>query len=170
MSLDRTIAALAAHDLFANLPAEAQRLIAFTADRVELAPGARLFTQGTPADGAFVLMSGELDLEVTRDGGTASLGRVPAGALLGEMALLCQTVRPATAIAAGPVEAVRIARATFRRLLEEYPAGAAQMRSHLAKRLLTVTGALARVGERLAEGLPQAAAEPQPAKETTTGT
>jgi CRP-like cAMP-binding protein len=157
MSLDRTIAVLAEHPVFAALEPEALRILAFSSDRIELPPGTRLFLQGEPADSGYVLLAGDLDLEIASGGRTERLGRVPAGALLGEMALLCQTDRPATAVARSAIEAIRIPRTVFRRLLEEYPAGAEALRQRLGERLLTLTGALDQVRTRLERGLPPSA-------------
>lgn len=140
--------------MFAALDRDALRILAFSSDRVELTPGARLFAQGAPADAGFVLVSGTLELESTRDGVTESIGEVPEGALLGELALLTQTSRPATAIARSQVEVLRIPRSVFRRLLEEYPRGAEELRRRLAERLLRLTGSLEQVRQNLAAGLP----------------
>jgi CRP-like cAMP-binding protein len=154
MSLDQTIAALGEHPVFAALDRDALRILAFSSDRLELTPGTRLFAQGAPADAAYVLVSGTLELEQSRDGVSVSQGAVPEGALIGEIALLAQTNRPASAVARTPIEVLRIPRSVFRRLLEEYPRGAEELRKRLSERLLTLTRHLERVREDLARGLP----------------
>lgn len=161
MSLEKTIAALAEHPVFAALDRDAIRILAFSSDRVELTAGARLFAQGAPADAGYVLVRGALELEATREGMSESLGMVPEGALIGELALLCQTTRPATAIARSPVEVLRIPRSVFRRLLEEYPRGAEELRKRLSERLLRLTSSLEKVREDLSRGLPDEEERPK---------
>jgi hypothetical protein len=61
----------------------------------------------------------------------------PAGehkVLVGELALLTETVRPATAIAAEPTTVIRISRNLFRKVLEGFPEAARLMRDRLAER------------------------------------
>jgi CRP-like cAMP-binding protein len=152
MSLDRTIAALAEHPMFAALEPEALRILAFSSDRLELPRGARLFAQGAAADSGYVVLAGQIGLEVARDGATESLGAVGPGTLIGELALLCATNRPATAVAYSAVEAVKIPRSVFKRLLEEYPAAANELRRRLAERLLALTGSLDEVRAHLENG------------------
>lgn len=154
MSLERTIQALSEHPVFAALTPDALRILAFSSDRLELAPGTRLFAQGAPADSGFVLIRGTVELETTRDGVSESVGTVPEGSLMGELALLCQTTRPATAVARSPVEVLRVPRGVFRRLLEEYPRGAEELRRRLSERLLHLTQSLDGVRASLVAGLP----------------
>ena len=71
-----------------------------------------LFYAGELADGGYVVQEGSLLLEP----GTLSEGKeiiVGPGTLLGELALLTDTVRPATAIAHEPSTVIRISRSLF---------------------------------------------------------
>lgn len=144
-TLDSTIAVLSAHPFFGALETDALRILAFSSDRATLKAGQRLYAEGAPADSGFVVLSGEIALEVTRAEGTRSLGAVRAGALLGDTALVSQTTRSTGAVATGDAEVLRIQRAVFRRLLEEYPAAAAEIHRRLSDRLLGLTGSLERV-------------------------
>ena len=56
------------------------------------------------------------------------------GTLLGELALLTDTVRQATAIAKEPTTVIRISRNLFRKMLEGYPAAAVKLRDIMAQR------------------------------------
>ncbi|GBD47708.1 cyclic nucleotide-binding domain-containing protein [Methylopila sp. Yamaguchi] len=117
--------------LLDELGVDALRLIAFSADRLSLGEGDILFRQGDEADSGFVVVSGAITL--TRRGGSTHLAG--PGALIGELALLCDTRRPATAEAAERSEVYRIARSLFGRLLTEYPAVTAKLRARLAARM-----------------------------------
>ncbi len=71
---------------------------------------------------------------------TTRIVRPPA--LIGEIALLARTNRPATAIAREPSNVLRISQPLFRRVLSEYPAGAERLRQSLAARLTQFTAEL----------------------------
>lgn len=156
MSLDLTIEALSRHPVFAVLDREALRILAFSADRLEVPPGSRLFTQGAAAESAYLILSGELEMETMTNGRAVGQGVVPEGSLVGELALLCPTQRSANATARGDVTVLKVSRTMFRRLLEEYPSGAAELRRRMADRLLVLTGALDGLRPQLLAGLPDA--------------
>jgi CRP-like cAMP-binding protein len=54
---------------------------------------------------------------------------------VGELALLTDTVRPATAIAKGQTVVIRISRSSFRKMLEGYPDAARKLRDMVADRV-----------------------------------
>ena len=60
---------------------------------------------------------------------------VGPGTLVGELALLTDTVCPATAIAREPTVVIRISRSLFRKMLEGYPAAAQKLRDMMAERV-----------------------------------
>ncbi len=62
MGLETDIATLSRVPLFQDLGDEEKRLLAFSASRLELEANQVLFEKGAPADGAFVIVSGRIDL------------------------------------------------------------------------------------------------------------
>ena len=76
-------------------------------------------------DGSFVLDSGRPN-EPEMIAGSATL--------LGESALLAETIRPATAIAREPSLVLRISRAMFLKMLESFPDAAQRLRELIATR------------------------------------
>lgn len=130
MALEDDIRTLSETPLLDQLGRDAQRLIAFSADRIRLDAGDILFREGDRADAGFVLASGEISL--TRAGTERRVGRA---ALIGELALISEGARPATATATEPTEVLRIARALFARLFDEYPDLARNLHARLAARL-----------------------------------
>ena len=141
MALDDTIRQLAEIAILRPLDRDALRLLAFSAETRLLRTGDVLFREGDESDGGFFLTSGSCDLQALHD--TRPL-RVVAPTLLGEAALFVQTIRPATATAAAPCTILRISRALFRRVLEEYPSGAMKIRAALAGRISDYADDLAR--------------------------
>ena len=122
MGLDADVRLLSGVRPFDALPREAVQLIAFSCARRRLGAGESLFSAGEPADGAFFVLEGEVVLRA--QGATR---RVALGGLIGESALLTETLRPADASAAEGAELLHIPRDTFRRVLSEFPESAAKI-------------------------------------------
>jgi CRP-like cAMP-binding protein len=120
--------------LFASLEPEALRLIAMTAEILEISPGAVIFARGERSDGGCLVLSGTVGLFVS-DYDVDPVVVVEAGSLIGELALFTATDRPATAKALDSVRIAKITRGAFKRVLQEHPSSSAQLRAVLAQRL-----------------------------------
>jgi CRP-like cAMP-binding protein len=139
--LEDDVATLARNAVFAALAPEALRLLAFSAETRTLRAGDILFRRDEVSDGGFVVLSGSIALDAPEPGGsTTRIARPPA--LIGEIALLTRTNRPATAIAREPSTVLRISQHLFRRILSEDPTGADRLRDSLAARLIQFTAEL----------------------------
>lgn len=134
MALEDDIRTLGRTPLLEELGRDALRLVAFSAERVTLASGDVLFREGDRTDGGFVVMAGAIRLS-RGENGAAGARVAAAGSLIGELALLCDTTRPATATADGPAEVYRIARGLFARLFDEYPDLPRKLHARIADRL-----------------------------------
>jgi|SRR5262245_2227436 CRP-like cAMP-binding protein len=111
----------------------ALRILAIGAESRYVHSGEVLFSAGDPADSGFVVQEGAFDLQTNHADGSGSLV-VGRGTLLGELALLTETVRPATATAKEPSTVLRIPRTLFLKMLEGYPDAAKKLRDILATR------------------------------------
>jgi CRP-like cAMP-binding protein len=149
MSLDSDLALFKGIPLFADLPAEQLRLIAFGAVRLELVPGQVLFREGAKAQSGFVVLSGVIQLTSGETMPPKTVATCEAGSLIGEIALLIETRRPATAIATAPSQVLEIERKAILHMLNEYPGVAIRMRERLADRLTATVADLSRIGETL---------------------
>ncbi|WFS00538.1 cyclic nucleotide-binding domain-containing protein [Rhizobium tumorigenes] len=125
MALSDDIQLFSQLPLFRGMGEDQLRLIAFGADRRHIAAGQTLFRERSPAECAYVVASGRFEL-TTQDGKGASRveALVEAGTLLSELALVTLVERKYTAIALEDSTVVRITRALFHRLIEEYPEAA----------------------------------------------
>jgi CRP-like cAMP-binding protein len=135
MTIEDDIAFLERVPSFAILGRDALRILAIGAENRYIHSGEVLFTVGDPADAGYVVQDGSFTL--TTDNNTdsnASGVTVTRGALLGELALLTETTRPVTAIAAEPSTVIRVPRSLFLKMLEGYPDAAARLRDHIAAR------------------------------------
>ncbi len=143
MSLDADVRRLARARPLDQLPREALQLLAFSCQKRNLRQGEALFAAGDAADGAFFVLEGEIVLR--RD---EEERRAGAGVLIGEQALLAQTLRPADATAARDSALLSIPRETFRRVLSEFPAGAAKIHRSQIERTRKLVAALEGVKRR----------------------
>ena len=133
MGLEDDIRKLSRIPAFAGIEPEALRLIAFSAETRILRAGDVLFRRDEISNDGFVVLAGSIAMDASGDGVvTARIVRPPA--LIGDLALLTQTRRSATAIAREPSTVLRISRLLFRRVLHEFPDSAERLRQSLAAR------------------------------------
>ena len=111
----------------------ALRILAIGAESRYVHPGEVLFSAGDPADAGFVVQEGTFNLTARQSerGDAVVVGR---GTLLGELALLTETIRPVTATANEPSTVLRIPRTLFLKMLEGYPEAAQKLREIIATR------------------------------------
>ena len=110
---------------------EALRILAIGAESRYVHSGEVLFGIGEQADAGYVVQEGSFQLASARSEEDVVVGR---GALIGEVAFLTETTRPATATALEPSTVLRIPRALFLKMLEGYPDAAHRLRDHIANR------------------------------------
>jgi CRP-like cAMP-binding protein len=130
MSGEDNIQRLSRLRIFSKIEPGALRLLAFAAETRQMRAGDILFRQGDVSDCGYLLLSGAVTLEGAT-GGEPFSKVVKEGDLLGETALVVATKRPVTAIARQHSTVLRISRALFLRVLEEYPASAERLRRDL---------------------------------------
>jgi len=134
MSIEDDISFLERVPMLALLGREALRILAIGADSRYVHDGDVLFREGEVADAGYVVQEGSFTLS----SGNARLGVAPItagpGTLIGELALLTEIVRPATAMATEPSSVIRIPRKLFLKMLEGYPDAARRLREVLTLR------------------------------------
>jgi CRP-like cAMP-binding protein len=134
MSIDDDITFLERVPTLSLLGREALRILAIGAESRYVHDGDVLFREGELADAGYVVQEGAFTLSST----SARWGQPPMtvgpGALIGELALLTETVRPATATATEPSSVIRIPRKLFLKMLEGYPDAAQRLREVVALR------------------------------------
>jgi len=132
MTIEDDISFLERIPILRQLGAPALRILAIGAEGYRVEAGQVLFTAGDTADGAYAVQQGSFTLRPGR-GAEADVIAGP-GTLLGESALLAETIRPATATAREPSTVLRISRAMFLKMLEGYPDAAHRLREVIAAR------------------------------------
>jgi CRP/FNR family transcriptional regulator, cyclic AMP receptor protein len=93
--------------------------------------GTIIFHQGDPASEMFVIKSGAVRIQL----GNRTLGELAAGSIFGEMALIDNEPRSATAIAVTDVELVPVSEKQFLFMVGQTPYFALKVMRVLAQRL-----------------------------------
>jgi CRP-like cAMP-binding protein len=128
--------------LFAGVAPAKLKLLAFASDRVSYRPGEILFRQGDPGDAAYVVLEGTADILAEVNGGMIKVAEVADNSIVGEIAILCDVSRTATVKASAPLEALRIRKDDFLKLLADYPDAMFEILRSLAQRLTRTTAEL----------------------------
>jgi CRP/FNR family transcriptional regulator, cyclic AMP receptor protein len=103
--------------------------------RTHFAEGQVLFREGEPADRVFRLLSGAVDILRELDGDPILLGRVGAGQFIGEMGVVENRPRSATARAASEVEVEILTPTEFLDQIARSPQAARELIQRLSQRL-----------------------------------
>jgi CRP-like cAMP-binding protein len=125
--------------LFAGVSPAKLKLLAFTSERVAYRAGEVLCRQGDVGDAAFVILSGNAEIVVDGSAGPIKVAEIGENAIVGEIAILCDIARTATVIALTPLEALRISKETFVKLLADFPEMTIEVMRVLADRLSQTT-------------------------------
>lgn len=128
--------------LFSGLPPAKLKLLAFTSERVMYSAGEALFYQGDIGDAAYVILSGKAEVLINTAGGPFKIAEVEQNSIVGEIAILCNTPRTATVRTSTPLEALRIRKDDFLKLLADFPEMAVEIMRVLADRLTQTTAEL----------------------------
>lgn len=88
-------------------------------DRKTYAPGTPIFRQGDPGNAAYVVQSGEIEIWVSENAEKRVLGVVAAGGIFGEMALIDNSARMASATAIKPSVCIVIPDRMFQEKMSE---------------------------------------------------
>jgi N-acyl-L-homoserine lactone synthetase len=97
--------------------------------------GEVIFRQGDEAHDAYVVVDGEVEVQVTHGDRTATLATVKEGEVFGELALLVDTPRSATVRAVTDVDLMVLGREAFQSQLQSNPAIARRLLGILGRRL-----------------------------------
>lgn len=150
MSLNEDIAVLGKLPMLSALEDEALRILLFSADQRSLKTGDVLVQKGQRTEGSFFVLEGSFSVYVDMTD-MREAGIVREGALVGEMAMITQTECPATLVAREPATVLYVPRIIFQRVLREYPASAARLRTMIETRLGEFTSDLDGLRKKLSQ-------------------
>ena len=110
------------------------------AGALQVAPGDFLFREGDKGDKMYVLLEGEMEIVL----GDLVLETAGAGTLIGEMALIDDSPRTASAVAKSSCRLAEIDRRRFHFLVQQTPHFATHVMKTLADRLRRMNAVAAR--------------------------
>ncbi|WP_424983374.1 cyclic nucleotide-binding domain-containing protein [Maritalea sp. S77] len=151
MALEKMIEVLGQVEFFQSFSQDQIKLVAFVADFRQVPAGELLVQEGDVAEGAFILVSGELIRE-QKGGKHQSAVFDQPGALIGDMALLAATPRAASIRALTACEVVFVPRTHFKKLIQTYPELGEMMSVHIRRALSNYVDALSTVHPKLKSG------------------
>jgi NTE family protein len=126
--------------LFSMLDASSLAALEAELECVTLRGGQTLFQENEVADALYIVTAGCLAVTVRSSGGrNALVARIPAGEIVGEMALLDGGLRSATVEAVRDTELLRLDKSSCNRLLERHPSSMLTLISQLSMRLRKTT-------------------------------
>lgn len=122
----------------ANPPVDFRLLAGAGVPARDFKAGDVIFRQGDPAQELFIIQSGEVEIRL----GNRVLERLPQYSIFGEMALIDNATRSATAIAAGDAKLVPVSEKQFLFLISNTPYFALNVMRVMARRLRAANTAL----------------------------
>jgi len=128
--------------IFSTIDPAKLKLLAFTSDRKQFPSGTALCRQGDQGDAAFVILTGKAEVFVHSPAGDVRVADVEPNSIVGEISILCDTPRTATVKASSDVEALRISKENFLKLLSDFPHLGVGVMRVLADRLVQTTSEL----------------------------
>ncbi len=145
MSIAQEVECLRKIPMFANVETSKLKLLAFTSERVTYKPGEVLFHQDEMGTCAFIILSGEAEVEVRTPAGPLPVAILGASEIVGEIAILCDVPRTATVRALSELDALCVPKDHFLQMIADFPQMALEIMRALAHRLDKTTGRLREV-------------------------
>jgi signal transduction histidine kinase len=128
--------------LFSGLSAAQITQICRSSQRVAMTAGDVVIEEGTPGHALYIILSGELEVSKRDDGRDLVLATRKAGEFLGEMSLIENSPRTASARATVDGQLLEIDAAAFQALLETHPGFGATILRTMAGRLRSTEASL----------------------------
>lgn len=125
--------------LFCKLDPAKLKLLAFSSTYLTFEAGEALFHEGDPADGAFVIRRGQVEVLSAVGESQVVVGTLGENDLFGEMAIILNEPRLASIRAVGRLEVVKIDAEVFLRLVTENPDTALAVMRSLSEKIVRLT-------------------------------
>jgi hypothetical protein len=122
-------------DIYRPLPAEVMLEITHTLCRMKLDTSETIIWEGEVNDDVYILVDGELEVGILRDGQFKAFDAIRPGEVFGEMAFFTREPRNATVRATGPAECFVLKGSDLRLFAFKHPSVLMQMAGVLARRL-----------------------------------
>jgi CRP-like cAMP-binding protein len=123
------------------------KLMAFASERLRYGSGEVIVREGDDPDAVYVVLSGKV--EVTRKGadGPIRVATLADGAIVGELSVLCDSLRTASIVAIDDVWMLKIEKSVFLDMMMHSPQLAMAVNRELARRLEGMLAAVSSQGQ-----------------------
>ncbi|MFN2645169.1 MAG: cyclic nucleotide-binding domain-containing protein [Burkholderiales bacterium] len=144
MSLEQEVELIRQFPIFSKIQPAMQKLLCFSADRLRFDAGQVIFNAGDVGDSAYIIIDGTVEISVPTPSGPIIINNMGKNDLLGEIAIVGEVPRTATAKALTPIETLKISKELFMKIIRENPDAAVELVRILAARLASTTSQLTR--------------------------
>jgi len=144
MSLEQEVELIRQFPIFSKIQPAMQKLLCFSADRLKFDAGQVIFNAGDVGDSAYVIIDGTVEISVPTPSGPIVINEMGKNDLLGEIAIVGEVPRTATAKALTNLETLKISKELFMKIIHENPDAAIELIRILAARLASTTSQLTR--------------------------
>jgi len=140
---EKVYSALKGNPVFAVLGDLALERLASNATVSRFQPEDILFTEGETGDHGYLILTGEVSIDVNTPGGAVCVAEIGAGRLVGEIGAFADVPRTASVRALTELAAVRLDRSAIRESMADNPDIALQVIGRLGLRLQNITRPMA---------------------------
>jgi CRP/FNR family transcriptional regulator, cyclic AMP receptor protein len=144
MSLEQEVELIRQFPIFSKIQPAMQKLLCFSAERLTYDAGQVIFNAGDTADAAYVVIEGTVEISVPTPSGPIIINTMTKNEILGEIAIVGEVPRTATAKAVSKLETLKISKELFIKIIRENPDAAIELIRILASRLASTTSQLTR--------------------------
>jgi CRP-like cAMP-binding protein len=144
MSLEQEVELIRQFPIFSKIQPAMQKLLCFSAERLTYDAGQVMFNAGDLADAAYVVIDGTVEISVPTPNGPIVINTMTKNEILGEIAIVGEVPRTATAKAVTRLETLKISKELFIKIIRENPDAAIELIRILAARLASTTSQLTR--------------------------
>jgi CRP-like cAMP-binding protein len=144
MSLEQEVELIRQFPIFSKIQPAMQKLLCFSAERLRYDSGQVIFNAGDVGDSAYVIIDGTVEISVPTPTGPIVINNMGKNDLLGEIAIVGDVPRTATAKALSKLETLKISKELFMKIIRENPDAAIELVKILASRLASTTTQLTR--------------------------
>ncbi len=153
MSLNEEVEMLRRIQLFSKVDPAKLKLLAFTSERAVFQVEDVLFHQGDAADAAYIIVDGEVAVDVeSPNGARTRVARLGKDEIIGEIGILGDVPRTATITATAPTTTLKITKDLFFRMVTDFPTMAVEVMRVLAHRVETTNALLRECQDKLSAG------------------
>ena len=142
MSLEQEVELIRQFPIFSKIQPAMQKLLCFSSERLTYDAGQVMFNAGDAADAAYIIIDGSVEISVPTPSGPIIVNTLGKNELLGEIAIFGDVPRTATAKATAKLEALKISKDMFVKVIRENPDAAVELIRILAGRLANTTSQL----------------------------